>query len=54
MGIRYNAKKGTSLARRILHMVSLNNLKVDTVNEMPINPVIHSYYADIDIFYLDF
>jgi len=40
------SKRGSSLARRILHMVSLNNLKVDKGTKMPVNPVIHSYYTD--------
>lgn len=40
------SKRGSSLARRILHMVALNNLKVDKGSGMPVNPVIHSYYAD--------
>ena len=40
------SKRGSSLARRILHMVALNNLKVDKGTKTPVNPVIHSYYAD--------
>lgn len=40
------SKRGSSLARRILHMVALNNLKVDKGTKMPVNPVIHSYYTD--------
>lgn len=40
------SKRGSSLARRILHMVALNNLKVDKGTKIPVNPVIHSYYAD--------
>ncbi len=40
------SKRGSSLARRILHMVALNNLKVDKRTKTPVNPVIHSYYAD--------
>lgn len=40
------SKRGCSLARRILHMVALNNLKVDKGAKTPVNPVIHSYYAD--------
>ena len=39
------SKRGFSLARRILHMAALNNLKVDKGSGMPVNPVIHSYYA---------
>ncbi len=40
------SKRGSGLARRILHMVALNNLKVDKTTKAPVNPVIHSYYAD--------
>ena len=40
------SKRGSSLARRILHMVALNNLKVDRSAKMPVNPVIYSYYTD--------
>ena len=40
------SKRGSSLARRILHMVALNNLKVEKGTKAPVNPVIHSYYAD--------
>ena len=40
------SKRGSSLARRILHMVALNNLKVDKGTKTPVNPVIHSYYSD--------
>ncbi len=40
------SKRGSSLARRILHMVALNNLKKDKGSKMPVNPVIHSYYAE--------
>ena len=40
------SKRGSSLARRILHMVALNNLKVDKGTKAPVNPVIHSYYSD--------
>ncbi len=40
------SKRGPSLARRILHMVALNNLKVDKGTKTPVNPVIHSYYTD--------
>lgn len=39
------SKRGSSLARRILHMVALNNLKVDKGTKMPVNPVIHNYYT---------
>lgn len=40
------SKRGSSLARRILHMVALNNLKVDKGTKEPVNPVIYSYYTD--------
>ena len=40
------SKRGSSLARRILHMIALNNLKVDKATKEPVNPVIHSCYAD--------
>ena len=40
------SKRGSSLARRILHMVALNNLKVDKGTKAAVNPVIHSYYTD--------
>lgn len=40
------SKRGSSLARRILHMVALNNLEVDKSTKGPVNPVIHSYYMD--------
>ncbi|ANU46294.1 IS110 family transposase [Enterocloster clostridioformis] len=40
------SKRGSSLARRILHMIALNNLKVGETTKEPVNPVIHSYYAD--------
>lgn len=39
------SKRGSSLARRILHMVALNNLKVDKGTKTPVNPVIHDYYT---------
>lgn len=39
------SKRGSSLARRILHMVALNNLKVDKGTKSPVNPVIYDYYA---------
>ena len=38
------SKRGSSLARRILHMVAINNLKVDKTTKMPVNPVIYDYY----------
>lgn len=40
------SKRGSSLARRILHMVALNNLKVDKGTKTPVNPVIYGYYTD--------
>ena len=30
----------------ILHMVALNNLKIDKGTKSPVNPVIHSYYTN--------
>ena len=30
----------------ILHMVALNNLKMDKGTKTPVNPVIHSYYTN--------
>lgn len=39
------SKRGSSLARRILHMAALNNLKVDKRSGKPVNPVIHEYYV---------
>ncbi len=39
------SKRGSSLARRVLHMAALNNLKVDRGSKMPVNPVIHDYYV---------
>lgn len=38
------SKRGASLARRILHMAALNNLKVDKGTKSPVNPVIYDYY----------
>lgn len=40
------SKRGSSLARRVLHMAALNNLKLDKGTKMPVNPVIYSYCAD--------
>ena len=40
------SKRGSSLARRILHMVALNNLKVTSKTKEPVNPVIHNYYTE--------
>ncbi len=39
------SKRGSSLARRILHMVALNNLKMDKGTKAPVNPVIYDYYT---------
>ena len=39
------SKRGSSLARRVLHMVALNNLKVDNGTKTPVNPVIYNYYT---------
>lgn len=39
------SKRGSSLARRILHMVALNNVKVDKGSGTPVNPVIYDYYT---------
>ena len=38
------SKRGSSLARRILHMVAINNLKIDKGTKEPVNPVIYDYY----------
>lgn len=38
------SKRGSSLARRVLHMAALNNLKVDKGTKAPVNPVIYGYY----------
>ena len=38
------SKRGSSLARRILHMVALNNIKVDKGSGAPVNPVVYDYY----------
>ena len=39
------SKRGSSLARRVLHMVALNNVKVDKGSGTPVNPVIYDYYT---------
>ena len=39
------SKRGSSLARRVLHMVALNNVKVDKRSGTPVNPVVYDYYA---------
>ncbi len=38
------SKRDSSLARRILHMAAINNLKVDKATKTPVNPVIYDYY----------
>lgn len=38
------SKRGSSLARRILHMIAINNLKIDKGTKAPVNPVIYDYY----------
>ena len=38
------SKRGSSLARRVLHMIAINNLKVDKTTKRPVNPVIYDYY----------
>ena len=38
------SKRGSSLARRILHMIAINNLKADKKTKTPVNPVIYDYY----------
>ncbi len=38
------SKRGSSLARRILHMATINSLKVDKAIKTPVNPVIYDYY----------
>jgi hypothetical protein len=39
------SKRGSSLARRILHMIAINNLKVSKGSKIPVNPVIHEFYT---------
>ena len=39
------SKRGSSLARRILHMIALNNLKLTKGTKVPVNPVVYNYYA---------
>ena len=38
------SKWGSHLARRILHMIAINNLKMDKGTKAPVNPVIYDYY----------
>lgn len=39
------SKRGSALARRILHMIALNNLKLDKGTKVPANPVVYNYYT---------
>ena len=39
------SKRGSSLARRILHMIALNNLKLTKGTKTPVNPVVYNYYT---------
>ena len=39
------SKRGSSLARRVLHMAALNNVKVDKGSGTPVNPVVYNYYT---------
>ena len=39
------SKRGSSLARRVLHMAALNNVKVDKRSGTPVNPVVYDYYT---------
>ena len=39
------SKRGSSLARRILHMIALNNVKIDKGSGMPVNPAVYDYYT---------
>ena len=39
------SKRGSSLARRVLHMVALHNIKVDKGSGLPVNPVVYDYYT---------
>lgn len=39
------SKRGSSLARRILHMIALNNLKLTKGTKAPVNPVVYNYYT---------
>ena len=34
-----------SLARQILHMIAINNLKVSKGSKIPVNTVIHEFYT---------
>ena len=39
------SRRGSSLAWRILHIIAINNLKVDKRTKAPVNPVIYDYYT---------
>jgi len=39
------SKRGSKLARRVLHMIAINNLKVSGKDKIPVNHVIHDYYV---------
>ena len=39
------SKRGSSLARRIPHMIALNNLKLTKGTKAPVNPVVYNYYT---------
>ena len=39
------SKRGSKLARRVLHMIAINNLKVSGKEKIPVNHVIHDYYV---------
>ena len=39
------SKRGSVLARRVMHMIALNNLKTGRGDNPPVNPVIHEYYV---------
>lgn len=39
-----HVQAGLSLARRILHIIAINNLKMNKETKTPINPVIYDYY----------
>ncbi|MBM6855994.1 transposase, partial [Mediterraneibacter glycyrrhizinilyticus] len=39
------SKRGSSLARRVLHMAALNNVKVAKGSGIPVNPVVYDYYT---------
>ena len=39
------SKRGSSLARRVLHMVAINNVKIDKGSGTPVNPVVYDFYT---------